>query len=96
VKQVQLYIRSHVLALHQIINTDQVDLRREIHSSRTLSFRDEKITLASVKSKNACTHSYILQSSMNIAGQVVGPIFLCLQEPAGKISDSKHFSSLLL
>lgn len=62
VKEVQLHIRSHGLAPHQVINTDQVGLHKEIHSSRTLSFRGEKITLASVRSKNACTHYYILFS----------------------------------
>jgi len=51
VGDVRLCIRSHALAPHQIINTDQVGLRKEIHSSRTLSFRGEKITLASIKSK---------------------------------------------
>jgi hypothetical protein len=53
---------------------------------------EKKNTFGLVKSKNACTHSYTLQPSINMAGEVVGPLFLCLKEPGGKISDGKsHF-----
>ncbi|CAF1331100.1 unnamed protein product [Adineta steineri] len=88
VKHVRLQIQSHMLDPHQIINTDRVGLHKEIHSTRTLSFGGEKNTFGLIKSKNACTHSYTLQPSINIAGEVVGPIFLCMQESGGKMSDS--------
>ena len=80
----------------EILNTDQMGLELEMHSTRTLSHQGEKITLARVKSKNSTTHSYTIQPMISLAGQLVGPIFLCLKEPKGKMSDSKLIDYLLL
>ncbi len=72
-----------------IMNTDQVGLHKELHSTRTLSYQGEKLTVATVKSQNAITHSYTVQPIINLAGEVVGPICLCFKEPNGRISQSK-------
>jgi hypothetical protein len=73
----------------EIINTDQVGLEKELHCTRTVSYQGEKLTVAAVKSKNAITHSYTLQPMIKLAGEVVGPIYLCLKEPTGRISESE-------
>ena len=81
----------------EIMNTDQVGLEKELYSTRTLSYQSEKLTVAAVKSKNAITHSYTVQPMINLAGEVVGPIYLCLKEPDGRISESEfaHMLSCL-
>ncbi|CAF4577860.1 unnamed protein product, partial [Rotaria sp. Silwood2] len=71
----------------EIFNTDQVNLVKEFRSNRTLTFKGEKITAGSVTSKNASTHSYTIQPLINMEGKVVGPLFLCLQETTGRISE---------
>ena len=73
----------------EIINTDQVGLELEIHSTRTLSHKGEHVTLARVRSKNATTHSYTIQPMITLAGQLLGPVYICLKEPKGKMSDSE-------
>lgn len=76
-------------APEEILNTDQVGLELELHSSRTLSYLGEKVTMVRVRSKNATTHSYTIQPMISAAGKLVGPLFLCLKEPKGKMSESK-------
>ena len=68
-----------------IYNTDQVGVEKELHSTRSLSFQAEKKTYGVVRSKNATTHSYTLQPMISLSGSLIGPIFLCLQEPGGKM-----------
>lgn len=70
-----------------ILNTDQTAFEFEMHSSRTLSFVGEKSTLASVRSTNKITHRYTVQQTINLAGQVVGPVFVCLQEKDGRMGE---------
>lgn len=83
-------------AHEEILNTDQIGLELEMHSTRTLSHQGEKFTLARVRSKNSTTHSYTIQPMISLAGQLVGPVFLCLKELKGKMSDSKLTDYLLL
>jgi len=71
-----------------VLNTDQSGLELEIHSSRTLSHRGERTTLSTVRSKNATTHSYTVQPMISLSGKVIGPVFLCLKEPGGRMSDN--------
>ena len=71
----------------QIINTDQSGVEKELHSTRTLSTKGEKKTFGIVASKNASTHSYTLQPSITLDGQVLGPVLLCLQEVNGKMGE---------
>ncbi|CAF3157962.1 unnamed protein product [Rotaria sp. Silwood2] len=79
----------------EILNTDQVGLELELHSTRALSHEDEHVTLARVRSKNATTHSYTIQPMIFLADQLVDPVFLCLKETKEKMSDTEltcHFS----
>jgi hypothetical protein len=73
----------------QVFNTDQVGLTKEFRSSRTLTFKGEKTTTGSVRSKNANSHSYTIQPLVNMDGKVVGRILLCLQEPNGRLSEGE-------
>jgi len=71
-----------------VLNTDQSGLELEVHSNRTLTHQGEKTTLSTVRSKNATTHSYIVQPMISLSGKVIGPVFLCLKEPGGRMSDN--------
>ena len=71
----------------QILNTDQVGIEKELHSTRTFSIQGEKKTFGSVLLKNATTHSYTVQPTISLDGKLVGPMFLCLQEPNGRMGD---------
>ena len=70
-----------------VLNIDQSDLEFEIHSNRTLSHQGEKTTLSAVRSINETTHGYTVQSMIRLSGKIVGPIYLCLKEPNGRMSD---------
>lgn len=72
----------------QIFNTDQMGIEKEQYSTRTLSFQGERKTFGVVKSKNATTHSYTIQPIISLDGQLVGPLYLCLQEPNGKMGET--------
>ena len=41
----------------EVINTDQSGIELELHSTRTLSHKGEKVTTGSVRSIDATTHS---------------------------------------
>lgn len=34
---------------------------------------------------NAVTHSYTIMPMISMAGNLIGPVFICLQEPTGKL-----------
>ena len=72
----------------EIYNTDQVGIEREVRSTRTLSFQGEKSTFGAVSSKNATTHSYMIQPTISLEGELIGAMYLCLQEPKGKMGDT--------
>ena len=69
------------------MNTDQVGIEKELHSTRTLSIQGEKETFGSVLSKNAATHSYIVQRTISLYVKLAGSMSLCLQKPNGHVSD---------
>ena len=71
-----------------ISNTDQSDLQLEMFSNRTLSRAGEKITRSMVRSVNNTTHSYTAQPIITMSGKLIGPLFLCLKELSGRISDN--------
>ena len=52
-----------------------------------MSFSGEKETYGAVVSKNATTHSYTLQPIISLAGELVGPMYLCLQEMNGGMGE---------
>ena len=78
-------VHSSRFHLSEILNTDQVGIEKEVYSTRTLSFSGEKKTFGNVASKNATTHSYTVQPTIALDEKQIGPIFLCLQEPKGKM-----------
>ena len=41
-----------------VLNTDQSGIHLELHSTRTLSHKGEKVKIGSVRSVNATRHSY--------------------------------------
>ena len=71
-----------------ILNTDQTGLQLELRSTRTLSHQGEKMTLVTVRSTNETTHSYTIQPTISMSGKIVGPVYLCLKEPGGRMSDN--------
>ncbi|CAF4074732.1 unnamed protein product [Rotaria sp. Silwood2] len=71
----------------EILSMDQVGIEKELHSTRTLSFQGEKKTLGCVASKNATVHSYTIQPTISLNGELIGPMYVCLQEPNGGIGD---------
>ena len=71
-----------------ILNTDQSGLQLELYSNRTLSFQGEKTTLAAVHSVDNTTHSYTVQPMISMSGHLVGPLFLCLKEPSGRLTEN--------
>ena len=73
---------------HAVLNTDQSGIQLEFHSTRTLSHRGEKVTVGSVRSVNATTHSYIVQPTITLDGYFLSPLDLCLKEPSGRLSDN--------
>ncbi len=72
----------------EIINTDQSGIQLELHSTRTLSDKGENITTGSVRSINATTHSYTVQSTITLDGHILSPLYLCLKEPKGHMSEN--------
>ena len=68
------------------MNTDQSGLQLELYSNRTLNFQGEKTTLAAVHSVHNTTHSYTMQPMISMIGHLVGPLFLCLKEPSGRLT----------
>lgn len=71
-----------------VLNTDQCGLELEFSSNRTLSYQGEKNTVAAVRSTNATTHSYTIQPIISLSGHIVGPVFVCLKEVDGRMSDN--------
>lgn len=71
-----------------ILNTDQLCLALEIPSTRTLSFLGEKTTLATVRSINNTTHNYTVQPIISISGKIIGPVYVCLKEVNGRMSEN--------
>jgi len=68
-----------------VLNADQSSFGYEMPSTRTLSIIGEKITLGRVTSQNAVTHSHTIMPILSMGGKLVGPVFICLQEPSGKL-----------
>jgi hypothetical protein len=57
-------------------------------SNRTLSYQGEKLTLSAVRSINNTTHSYTVQPIITMSGYLIGPLFLCLKEQTGRLSNN--------
>ena len=92
--EVNTFITLHRSQL--VINTDQSGFEYEIMSSRTLSKVGEKKTLAAIQSSHSTTHSYTIQPTISIAGEIFGPLLICLQETGnsfGPVVQQKMFKA---
>lgn len=76
---------SHRYQDDLIFNSDQSGYNYEFHSTRTLSDKGEKVTTLEVASQHKCTHSYTIQPTLAYDGRITGKLYLCLQEPSGKM-----------
>ncbi|CAF1265076.1 unnamed protein product [Adineta ricciae] len=72
-------------AADHILNSDQSSFNYDNPSTRTLAISGEKIIRGHVKSMNAVTHSYTIMTIIRMAGELIEPIFICLQESTGKL-----------
>ena len=57
-------------------------------SNHTLSHEGAKLTLATVHSINNTTHSYTVPPITTMSGKLIGPLFLCLKENPGCLSEN--------
>ncbi|CAL8085079.1 unnamed protein product [Orchesella dallaii] len=72
------YLPTHVF------NSDQSGFNYEFASKRSLQFKGTKDATVLVSSINATTHSYTIQPITTLEGDLITPLFICLQEPSGK------------
>lgn len=68
---------------HSIYNSDQMGINLEIYSKRTLAFKGCTEIHARVQSTRSITHSYTTQFLINLFGELIGPLFIILQESNG-------------
>lgn len=93
-KEFQELIKTESWKWPIVLNTDQMGFNKELHFTRTLSFRNEKDTYLAVKSMNNCTHSYTVQPTITIDGKLYPNFLLYLYEPTGKIGPTvKYFQA---
>ena len=69
--------------VNHILNSDQSSFNYEKFSTRTLSTVGEKTTKGRIISSNAFTHSHTIMPIISFSGEIIGPVFICLQEPTG-------------
>lgn len=70
--------------LGHVKNADQSGFKYELHSGRTLEIKGEKKVDRVVQSKNSVTHSYTVIQTMSADGELIEPLYIVLQESAGK------------
>lgn len=63
-----------------VLNTDQSGINYEMHSGRTLSLKGSKNIIACAKSLHSTTHSYTIQPTITMKGELIKTLFVCLQE----------------
>jgi hypothetical protein len=66
-----------------IFNTDQTGFNYEMHSNRTLSYIGESNTSLLIKSRYATSHSYTVQPTISLDGELHPILYLCLKEKNG-------------
>ncbi|CAF1364266.1 unnamed protein product [Adineta ricciae] len=80
----------------EVINTDQSGIQFELQSTRTLSHKGEKVTVGSVRSINATTHSYTVQLAITLDGHLLSPLYFSLKEPKEPMNENirlHHFKA---
>jgi hypothetical protein len=87
-KTAELFVRScgnyfEDYLTSQIFNPDQSGFNYEIHG-RTLDFVGVKSVEGVVQSISSTTHSYTIQPTISVDGDLLSPLFVVLQEPNGK------------
>jgi hypothetical protein len=90
IKEEKVFLKKDEEAIPQfktthVLNADQSSFRYEVASTRTLSISEEKITLGRITSRSAVTHSHTIMPILSMNGKLVGPVFICLQEPSGRL-----------
>lgn len=74
----------HFFRYPLVWNMDQTGFNYEQSTARTLSWKGERDTYASVDSKGKSTHSYTAQPVISRDGKTIGKLLLCFQEKNGK------------
>lgn len=69
----------------QVINIGQSGFKYEENTKRTLSFRGEKTTTASVKNTRNISHSYTIMPMLNMEGKILKPLLINFQEVTGNV-----------
>jgi len=70
-----------------VFNSDQSGVKKSHGSERTLDFLGVKAVPSVVQNKNATTHSYTVQPSINADGELLEPTLLVLAEPHGEFGE---------
>ena len=70
----------------EVINTDQSGIKLHLHCTQTLSYKGEKVTVASVHSTDAAIHDYTVQPTITLDDHLLSLTYLCLKELKGYIS----------
>ena len=71
----------------EVLNSDQVGINLEVVGHRTLTYVGEQSTWGSVRSVINTSHSYTIQSTITLNRTVFGPLYACLKEPSGHLSE---------
>lgn len=83
IKELQQFYKPEL-----ILNTDQTAFQYELIPKRTLTNKGERIVQGFAESPtNSATHTYTVQYTIAASGQMVGDVFLCLQEKDGRLGD---------
>ena len=83
VLEVKQVIAEKNIPPHFVWNLDQSGYTYAVQQNRTLSYKGEKTTGATIESMNKMTHSYSIQVAIAADGSTPGPLQLCLQESTG-------------
>ena len=70
-----------------MLNSNQIGINLEVVGHRTLTYVGEQSTWDSVRSLSNNSHSYTLQSTITWNGTVFDPLYVCLKEPSGHLSE---------
>lgn len=68
---------------YYIRNTDQSGFNLELYSGRTLETVGTRTVEANIQATHSATHSYTIMPQIAASGELVGPLFIILQEAGG-------------
>ncbi|CAF2783611.1 unnamed protein product [Rotaria sp. Silwood2] len=96
-EEIKQSAKTFVLATNKIIegygpnpvlNTEHIGIELEPHGDSTLTHSGERSPWSSVRSLGAATHSYTIQPIITMEGSVSNPLYICLKEVSGHISEN--------